>query len=144
MGSPTRLEAFMKDNNIPPMALVRASGISRQYLLRLRQGKAEPRRAIIAALVEELRENGDDALDNDFSLRDFLDRFGMRLGQLGNIINLVGPLAEASSQSESSGWGPFQASRTRRTAFAAAGPMDVANARIRGSSSQSSGGYLFR
>jgi hypothetical protein len=60
---------------------------------------------IIAALVEELRGNGDDALDNDFALQDFLDRFGMRLGQLGNIINLVGPLAEAGSQSESSGNG---------------------------------------
>jgi hypothetical protein len=61
--------------------------------------------AIIAALVEELRNNGDDALDNDFSLQDFLDRYGMRLGQLGNILNLVGPLAEAGSQSESSGNG---------------------------------------
>jgi hypothetical protein len=58
---------------------------------------------IIAALVEELRQNGDDALDNDFALQDFLDRYGMRLGQLGNIINLVGPLAEAGAQSESSG-----------------------------------------
>jgi hypothetical protein len=58
--------------------------------------------SIIAALVEELRQQGDDALDNDFALQDFLDRYGMRLGQLGNILNLVGPLAEASSQSESS------------------------------------------
>jgi hypothetical protein len=58
--------------------------------------------AIIASLVEELRQNGEDALDSDFALQDFLDRYGMRLGQLGNIMNLVGPLAEASSQSESS------------------------------------------
>jgi hypothetical protein len=58
---------------------------------------------IIAALVEELRQNGEDALDSDFALQDFLDRYGMRLGQLGNIINLVGPLAEAGSQAESSG-----------------------------------------
>jgi hypothetical protein len=57
---------------------------------------------IIAALVDELHQNGEDALENDFSLQDFLDRYGMRLGQLGNILNLVGPLAEASSQSESS------------------------------------------
>jgi hypothetical protein len=58
---------------------------------------------IIAALVDELRQNGDDSLDTDFALQDFLDRYGMRLGQLGNIINLVGPLAEAGSQSESAG-----------------------------------------
>jgi hypothetical protein len=58
---------------------------------------------ILAALTEELRQNGDDALDSDFALQDFLDRYGMRLGQIGNILNLVAPLAEAaSSQSESS------------------------------------------
>jgi hypothetical protein len=57
---------------------------------------------IIAGLVEELGQNGEESLDNDFTLQDFLDRYGIRLGQLGNIINLVGPLAEASSQSESS------------------------------------------
>ncbi len=57
---------------------------------------------IIAGLVAELGQNGEDSLDNDFALQDFLDRYGIRLGQLGNILNLVGPLAEASSQSESS------------------------------------------
>jgi hypothetical protein len=58
---------------------------------------------IIAALAEELRQNGEDALDTDFALQDFLDRYGMRLGQIGNILNLVAPLAEAAnSQSESS------------------------------------------
>ena len=58
--------------------------------------------AIVAGLVEELEQSGDDGLDNDFTLQEFLDRYGMRLGQLGNIVNLVGPLAEASAQSESS------------------------------------------
>ena len=57
--------------------------------------------AIIAGLVDELGQDGEDALGNDFSLQEFLDRYGIRLGQLGNILNLVGPLAEASSQSES-------------------------------------------
>lgn len=58
---------------------------------------------IIATLAEELRQNGEDALDSDFALQDFLDRYGMRLGQIGNILNLVAPLAEAagSQQSES-------------------------------------------
>ena len=37
-------------------------------------------------------------LDTDFALQDFLDRYGMRLGQLGTIINLVAPLAEAGAQ----------------------------------------------
>ena len=56
---------------------------------------------LIAELTEHLCQNGNDALDNDFSLQDFLDRFGMRLAQLGTILNLVAPLAEAGSPSES-------------------------------------------
>jgi hypothetical protein len=59
--------------------------------------------SIIATMVDELRNNGDDALDNEFSLQDFIDRYGMRLGQLGNILNLVTPLAEAGAQKEAEG-----------------------------------------
>ncbi len=60
--------------------------------------------ALIAELSEHLRKNGNDALDNDFALQDFLDRYGMRLAQLGTILNLVAPLAEASgSHGESPG-----------------------------------------
>jgi hypothetical protein len=51
--------------------------------------------AILESLVQELRQQGNDALDSEFALQDFLDRYGMRLGQLGNILNLVAPLAEA-------------------------------------------------
>jgi hypothetical protein len=57
--------------------------------------------SIISNLVEELRQNGD-SLDSEFALQDFLDRYGLRLGQMGNILNLVGPLAEAGSQNEAS------------------------------------------
>jgi len=52
---------------------------------------------LIHTLVEELRDEGEDSLDSDFSLQEFLDRYGMRLGQLGHILNLVGPLAEMSA-----------------------------------------------
>ena len=55
---------------------------------------------ILATLAEELRQNGSDALDNDFALQDFLDRYGMRLGQMGNIVNLVAPLAEVAQQQQ--------------------------------------------
>ena len=57
---------------------------------------------IVRDLVDELRQAGADGLDNDFALQDFLDRHGMRLGQLGTLMNLVGPLAEASTQLDSS------------------------------------------
>ncbi len=57
--------------------------------------------SIVASLAEELRQN-EDALESEFALQDFLDRYGLRLGQMGNIINLVAPLAEAGQQNESS------------------------------------------
>jgi hypothetical protein len=58
--------------------------------------------AMVSALVEELRDQGPEALDTEFTLQDFLDRYGMKLGQLGNILNVVGPLAEAAQQTEQS------------------------------------------
>jgi hypothetical protein len=58
--------------------------------------------SIVAQMVQELSDQGPDPLDSEFALQDFIDRYGMRLGQLGNILNLMGPLAEAASQNESS------------------------------------------
>jgi hypothetical protein len=57
--------------------------------------------ALLANLVEELRDQGQDALDTDFALQEFLDRHGMRLGQLGHLLNLLGPLSEAGKGNES-------------------------------------------
>jgi hypothetical protein len=57
--------------------------------------------ALLAELLEHLRENGTGSLDSDFTLQEFLDRFGTRLAQLGTILNLVGPMAEAASQGSS-------------------------------------------
>lgn len=39
-------------------------------------------------------EAGD--LEDEFVLGEFLDRFGMRLGQLSNILGQIGPLADAT------------------------------------------------
>ena len=51
---------------------------------------------LIVDLTEHLTQAEDsDPLDTDFALQEFLDRFGMRLAQLGTILNLVAPLAEA-------------------------------------------------
>ena len=54
---------------------------------------------MLQELTERLSED-DDPLDNDFALQEFLDRYGMRLAQLGTIINLVAPLAECGPQGE--------------------------------------------
>ena len=55
---------------------------------------------LIAEMAERLNDD-DDGLDNDFALQEFLDRYGMRLAQLGTILNLVAPLAEAGPPAES-------------------------------------------
>ena len=57
-----------------------------------------------ARMISELNDRlaDDDSVDNDFTLQEFLDRYGMRLAQLGTILNLVGPLAEAGTQNEAS------------------------------------------
>ncbi len=52
---------------------------------------------MLVGMVEELAEHGEDALDNDFSVQEFLDRYGMRVGQLSHLLSVVGPLAEAAA-----------------------------------------------
>lgn len=51
---------------------------------------------IMNELSERLNDDGPDALDNEFTLGEFLDKYGMKLGQMGQILNLVTPLAEAA------------------------------------------------
>lgn len=55
--------------------------------------------AVLSALADEIAEHDEpNHLENEFNLQDFLDRYGMRLGQLGNILNLLAPLADAASK----------------------------------------------
>jgi transketolase len=55
---------------------------------------------MIASMVEEISEKDEDDLDNEFAAQDFLDRYGMRLGQLGHMVHVIGSLAEAANQNE--------------------------------------------
>ncbi len=55
---------------------------------------------MLDGMAEELSQHGDDALDNDFAVQEFLDRYGMRVGQLSHLLSVLGPLAEAASQGE--------------------------------------------
>ncbi len=55
---------------------------------------------LLVAMAEETADQGDDALDNDFSVQDFLDRYGMRVGQMSHLLSVLGPLAEAAAQNE--------------------------------------------
>jgi hypothetical protein len=55
---------------------------------------------LIADLTEYLDEQGEDCTRNEFTLAEFLDRYGIRLNQLAALLSLVGPLAEIASQME--------------------------------------------
>jgi hypothetical protein len=50
---------------------------------------------LVDDLTQQFRNEDMDGIDNDFALNEFLDRYGMRLAQLGTILNLVGTLADA-------------------------------------------------
>lgn len=52
--------------------------------------------AFVRLLADMTERLGDEGIDNDFALQEFLDRYGMRLPQLGNLLHILGPLAEAA------------------------------------------------
>jgi len=52
---------------------------------------------LVVDMTSQLREQND-SLNNEFALMEFLDRYGVRLGQLGTLLSVVGPLAEVATQ----------------------------------------------
>jgi hypothetical protein len=46
----TRLESFMKANDIRPVELARVSDVSRQHLTRVRAGRMEPTRRVMTLI----------------------------------------------------------------------------------------------
>lgn len=50
---------------------------------------------LIRELTDKLKDGGGD-LDDEFVLNEFLDRYGMRLNQLGTILSQLGTLADAA------------------------------------------------
>jgi hypothetical protein len=56
--------------------------------------------SLIVDLTDHLDEQGEECAGNEFALAEFLDRYGIRLNQLGALLSLVGPLAEIAAQTE--------------------------------------------
>ncbi len=52
---------------------------------------------LISSLVEEVRDAGEDGFESDFSVRDFVDRYGFALAHLGGILSALAPLTEVSA-----------------------------------------------
>jgi hypothetical protein len=55
---------------------------------------------LLVNMVEEVADRGEESLDNEFGVQEFLDRFGARVGQLSHLMSIVGPLSEAAAQLE--------------------------------------------
>ena len=55
---------------------------------------------MLANMTEDLVGQGDEALDNEFAVAEFLDKYGMRVGQFSHLLSILGPLAEAASQAD--------------------------------------------
>lgn len=55
---------------------------------------------MLVNLIDDLADQGNDALDSDFALQEFIDRNGMKIGQLSHILGVLGPLTEAAQQNE--------------------------------------------
>ena len=51
--------------------------------------------ALIQELTDKLRDE-DTEIGSEFGLGEFLDRYGMRLSQLGSVLSQLGPIADAA------------------------------------------------
>ena len=58
---------------------------------------------LIRELTDRVNAADGGELDDEFVLGEFLDRFGIRLGQLGNILGQLAPLADAAPAPASEG-----------------------------------------
>lgn len=47
-------------------------------------------------LTLRLNDPDADSIEDDFNLSEFLDRYGMRVSQLGGMLNTLGPIADAA------------------------------------------------
>jgi transcriptional regulator with XRE-family HTH domain len=65
----TRLEAFLQQHGILPAELARASGCSRQALVRTRRGRCEPTRRFMAAVLGGARR----IVGSEVSITDLFD-----------------------------------------------------------------------
>lgn len=54
--------------------------------------------ALVRELTDRVNATEHGELDDEFVLGEFLDRFGIRLGQLGNILGQLAPLADAGDE----------------------------------------------
>ena len=55
---------------------------------------------MMVTITEELAEQEEGEFESDFELQEFIDRYGMKVGQLSHILSVLGPMTEAAQQNE--------------------------------------------
>lgn len=55
---------------------------------------------LMSELVEHLKSEESNGLEDEFSLGEFLDRYAIRANQIGSVLNLLGQMAEAGRSDE--------------------------------------------
>ena len=55
---------------------------------------------MLVDLINDIADQGEEALDSDFAIQEFVDRNGMKIGQLSHILGVLGPMSEAAQQNE--------------------------------------------
>lgn len=53
---------------------------------------------LLEKMAQELTDADEDSFDNEFAIQEFIDRYGMKVGQLSHMLSIVGPLSEAAHQ----------------------------------------------
>jgi hypothetical protein len=53
---------------------------------------------LLEMMARDATEQGEDGLDSEFAIQEFIDRYGMKVGQLSHLMSIIGPLAEAAHQ----------------------------------------------
>ncbi len=51
---------------------------------------------MIHSMVTDLVDQGDDAMESEYELMDFIDKNGVRLGQFGHLLGVVGAISETA------------------------------------------------
>ena len=53
---------------------------------------------LLETMARDAADQGEDGLDSEFAIQEFIDRYDMKVGQLSHLLGIIGPLSEAAHQ----------------------------------------------
>lgn len=55
---------------------------------------------LLDTMVKDVTDQGLEGFDNEFAIQEFIDRYGMKIGQFSHLLGIIGPASEAAHQLE--------------------------------------------